>query len=158
MSCPLELVLARAVEAYVFRLGGSEYRFGRATRSKGWNGSSSTNSSFRRNRVTGVPLASLTPRAPCPSAIQPLGCAVPRIPRHRVTDLSAQTHGPLDLEQRRFLSRLGIREVTGTDVPSPRFNETIPHESQRQACEFRARPVISSKLGKHRVTLTQVMS
>jgi hypothetical protein len=44
VSCPLELVLARAVEKYVFRLGGSDYRFGCATRSKGLNGSSSTGS------------------------------------------------------------------------------------------------------------------
>jgi hypothetical protein len=44
MSCPLELVIARAVERHEFRLGGSDLSFWTSNLLEGFNGSSSTGS------------------------------------------------------------------------------------------------------------------
>jgi hypothetical protein len=44
MSCPLELVLARAFERHVFRLGGSDLSFWMRNPLEGFNGNSSTGS------------------------------------------------------------------------------------------------------------------
>lgn len=81
MSCPLEPVLARAVERHVFRLGGSDLSFWMRNPFEGFNGSSSTGSILgataqpRNRRALGL----IDAEIPCPSAIQQLGCARQRL-------------------------------------------------------------------------------
>src|SRR5687768_7350950 len=60
MSCPLELVIARAVERHEFRLGGSDLSFWMSNPFEGFKWQLVHRLDLRRNRVTGEPLASLT--------------------------------------------------------------------------------------------------
>ena len=64
MSGPLELVLARAVDRYVFRLGGSDYSFWMRNPFEGFKWQLVHRIDLSRNHVTGEPLASLTLRSP----------------------------------------------------------------------------------------------
>jgi hypothetical protein len=63
MSCPLELVLARAVERHVFRLGGSDLSFWMRNPFEGFKWQLVHRLDLRRNCLTGDPLASLTLRS-----------------------------------------------------------------------------------------------
>jgi hypothetical protein len=59
----LELVLARAVERHVFRLGGSDLSFWMRNPFEGFKWQLVHRLDLRRNRLTGDPLASLTLRS-----------------------------------------------------------------------------------------------